>query len=212
MGAEGSATLESVDSLTARVLDHLRPIDFRVARSAAERESTFGLRYRVAVEDGLAEPADLPEDGLEREPADDRAVLIGGWDGETLTATARLVAPEPGVRLPIEEELGITFEPPGEVVEWTRMAVAPEYRDPGHLHFFGLMCACWVEMRRLGHSVGAGAVTAEVLELYRRMGIGLTVAGPPTHYWNEERYPVRFDGATGAVATEKWASRVGSRA
>ena len=201
------AVLESLDSFAAQMLERVRPVEFRVAMSATERNAIFRLRYRVAVEDGLAKPADLPADGLEREPADDRAVLIGGWNRGTLIAAARLVFPEQSRLLPIEEELGLRFEPAGEVVEWTRMAVAPDYRDRGHLHFLCLILACWLEMRARGHSVGAGAMTAEVLTRWRKMGIELATAGEPRRYWNEERYPVRFDAATGEVPPE-WDSRV----
>src|SRR5262245_46762295 len=97
--SEGAtATALRLDEFAADCLSRLAPVRFAVATTEQEREDGFRLRFRAIVERGWAAPADFPDE-MEREPDDERAVLIGGWGGEEPIAAGRLIFPLPGESL-----------------------------------------------------------------------------------------------------------------
>jgi hypothetical protein len=188
-----------LDSLARLAIARAAPVRFGIAESVAEREAVFRLRHRAVMERGWAAPEELP-DGIEREADDERAVLIGGWLGEELVAAARLIFPAPGQRLPVEAVYDLVVEPPGQVVHVDRVTVARAHSDPASRVLFGLIGRCWLEMRGRGFQVGAGIESAGTIRLYRRLGFEATILGPAQRYWDEERYPVRFDPVDAVTA------------
>jgi N-acyl-L-homoserine lactone synthetase len=193
--ADGFYKLAYFDELARRVLARTAPVHYRRATSAEDRTAIFRLRYQAVIDRGWARPADLP-DGLERDDDDDRAHFVGGWDGATLVAAARLIFPAPGMPLPVERVFGVEVAPRDRVAHVDRIAVARAHSDAGSRLLLGLIAATWLEMRARGAHVWVGIDSPGTLRLYRRLGFAMKTLGPPRRYWDEERYPVRADPAT----------------
>ena len=204
------ATTETIDAVAAQGLIIAAPIRFGVAQLAQERETTHRLRYEVSIERGYARPEDMP-DGLERDEYDDHAVHIVGWHGDRLAATARLVFPQPGIRLPTEVAFDLEMEPRGHVVDMGRVIVARDAArsEAQHRILAGLMAFCWIQVRARGFiQVCAAFASSASIRLYRHMGFQITRLAPPRPYWGEERYPVRFDVLESAPnLIERWMSK-----
>lgn len=193
---ERDAFLARADALAGRLVARAAPVRFRAADTPAEREAIYRLRAETVLRRGWA-PRDAFPDGVERDVFDDRAELIGGWDGDRLAATARLVYPTPGALLPTETAFDVAVEPAGEVVNLDRMAVAPAHSDADHRMMGALAFACWLAIRHHGYHRFVGVITPGVERLYRRAGWRVTPLGPPRRYWGEDRTPCLFDGAVG---------------
>jgi len=206
--ASGDPRLGAVDALAASLVERARPLRLDVAREQAEREQLFRLRCRAVVERRWAAPDAFP-DGLEREPVDERAVHVGAWRGGEAVAAARLIFPEPGRRLPVEELFELELEPAGAVVQVDRVTVARAESDRSHRLLATLMARCWLELRAAGFALGVGIDSPAMLRLYRRLGFTTSVLAPPRAYWGEERVPVLFDPAEASDAL--WA-RLGGAA
>jgi hypothetical protein len=196
-----------LDALAESYLARLAPIRFATALSEADRNDVFHLRYRAVIARGWARPCDFP-DSLERDADDDRSVLIGGWDGPTPVAAARMIFPVVGERLPIETIFDIDVEPRGRVVHVDRITVDRSHSDHASRFLLGLIARCWLEMRSSGFHIWAGIDSPGMLRLYRRLGFEMTILGPARRYWDEDRFPVRFDPV--AVA-EDLSDRLGDR-
>jgi N-acyl-L-homoserine lactone synthetase len=192
-----------IDALTARLIARAAPIRFSLAATPEEREAAYRLRARIAVEKSWAGPEDLPG-GMERDPYDEDAVHIVGWDGDDLVATARLVFPAPGRRLPTEEAFGIDIEPVGHVCDAGRFGITPPYRDPGHRIMTALLSRTWVEMRARGFHLCAAVASLSIVRLYRRFGLSVTILGPELED-QDERHPVLLDilGSAQSLA-DRW--------
>src|SRR4051812_45866490 len=108
---EAASALARADALATDVLARLAPLRYEVARTAAECEAAYRLRYRAIVERGWRTPADFP-DGIERDAYDAEAIHILGWDGAVPIATLRLVCPVLGRQLPTEAAFDLIVEPP----------------------------------------------------------------------------------------------------
>jgi N-acyl-L-homoserine lactone synthetase len=190
-----SGEAEAVDRACAQVLESAEPLRVEPGCSAAEREACFRLRYRCVVENGWADPSDLP-DGTERDAYDDIAVHICAWNGSELAGTVRLVFPRPGLTLPIEKEFGVELRPPGEVVDGGRLVVAPEHRgDADHRVLAALFSSCWLRARERGLHRFASVSPDRIVALYRRLGLNVEVLGEPRAFWGEERRPILLTGA-----------------
>jgi hypothetical protein len=200
--------LARLDAVAASLLSRLAPIRCAVAVSAAEREDVFRLRYRAVVDRGWLRQEDLPG-GLEREDADERAVLVGAWDGRTLVAAARLIFPTAGERLPVETAFGVDLSTYGRAVQVDRVTVDRRARDRDSRLLIGVIARCWLEMRSRGFSLWAGIDSPGMLRLYRRLGFEMTIVGPSRRYWGEERFPVLFDPV---AAAPRLVPRLGDRA
>jgi len=188
--------LARLERIATALLARRNSIRYDVTRTMDEREEVFRLRYRAVIERGWATPQDLPN-GLERDADDERAVLIGAWNGADAVAAARMIFPEPGQRLPVESLFDLVVEPAGHVVHVDRITVARSAGDRASRLLIGLIARCWLEMRARGYHVWAGIDSPGSLRLYRRLGFEMTVLGPPRRYWSEERFPVRFDPTDG---------------
>jgi len=183
-----SPTLARIDALAQKVLARSWPVQFRIAGSASELTASLQLRYEVAVEQGWAEPQDLPAE-QESDAYDPQAVQIVGWDRAVLAATARLVLPELGRGLPTEEAFGLTPQHRPRCVDVGRLCVRRCYRAQPPWVFWGLLCQSWFEMRARGYTGICCSVTASMARIYRALGLGVTALGPPREYWGEKRFP-----------------------
>jgi hypothetical protein len=57
-----------------------------------------------------------------------------------------------------------------------------------------------MQMRAGGFEWVSAAATAEIVELFRRLGFEVDVLGEPRNYWGEDRYPIRM----GAPDPTEW--------
>lgn len=188
-------SLVLLDTLAHRLIKACEGIRLAVADSQEEREAIFRLRYRTVIEHGWAKPEDLPE-GMEQDSYDEDAIHIGGWMGEQLAVTMRLVLPSPERLLPTESAFGIRVEPVGQVADCSRGIVAPEFRKQGQPLFFGALARLWVEVRSHGYHELCGTAAAWMIAYYERGGFSVIPLGEPQPYWGELRYPIKFDLTT----------------
>jgi len=200
-----ASMLGRLDSIARQLVARATEIRFDLARSQEERAAVFRLRFETVVKQGWATQAQLP-DGLERDGFDDAALLVAGWHGDTLAATARLVFPESTRRLPIEEEFELSTELPGGAVDLRRAIVAAPYRSTRHTVYAALLGRCWLEVHGRGLHRICGAASSRWLDRFRKLGLPVRALGPPQQYWGEERYPLFLDGVELARALESMPS------
>ena len=185
--------LAAVDRLATEALGWIGPIEFHLAQSDRERLTAYRLRYEALSENGWMQPKELP-DGLECDRYDDEAVHILACDGQATIATARLVFPRSGLRLPTEEEFDPTIETRGRVGAAGRFVVASGEKQQGQSVLAALLARGWLEVRARGYSaVCAAFASRAMLRVYQRMGLRLSTLGPPRRFWGEDRYPILFD-------------------
>ena len=192
------AVLRAVDGLMAGMVLKAAPIRFDLARSDAERDAVYRLRYGIAVANGWTGPDAFP-DGRETDVHDADAIHVVGWVDDELAATSRLVFPRDGRRLPTEEEFEIEVEPRGKVVNVDRLAVAPAYRDRRHRAMLGVMGATWQQTRAHGCHAWLGISTASMARLFGLLGFATTPLAPPKLYWGAERVPLLSDATKDAA-------------
>jgi hypothetical protein len=197
-----SDDLTLLDDVAAALVARVLPIRCAVASTEGQREETFRLRYRAVVDRGWARPVDLPV-GLERDADDERAILVGAWEGTNLLATARMIFPDPAYRLPVESAFDLVVEPVGRVVSVDRITVDRSFSDAGSRLLLGLVAFCWLESRKRGFQIWAGTHSPGAIRLYRRLGFEVTILGPSRVHWGEERFPVRFDPTSGIPNRQK---------
>jgi hypothetical protein len=191
----------ALDRLSEQLLATSEPLRVEPARTPAELEAVQRLRYEHVVAKGWARPDQLPG-GLEEDGYDDRALQVGAWDGDLLIGTVRLVLPQPGSRLPVEDAYDLDVEPSGRVVEVGRLLIAPGYRgDPAHRAWGALFAQAWMRVRAAGFVVMAGVASSRLVERYHSLGLPFEILGPSREYWGEERHPVRLDPTT---ARPRW--------
>jgi len=184
----------TVDRLTERVLARLAPLAFEVARTPADRDAVLRMRYACVVAQGWARPEELPN-GRERDEYDDEAVFVACRDGEELVGSMRLVPASPERPLPTERDFGIRARPAGAVLEAGRIVVAPSVRrGRGHLVLAGLCARGWMEAYARGYDRAIAAAAPELIELYRGLGLRVSVLGPPRRHWGVERAPIQLEG------------------
>ena len=205
LNEQQSAALARVDALAAQALGWVAPLRLGVAQSEAECDAVYRMRYETVTDRGWLQPADLP-DGRERDAYDDLAVHLVLWNGEVLAASARLIFPAPGLKLPTEEAFDLQIEPRGLVVDAGRFVVARAYADHEQRLFAALLAHAWLEVRARGFAhVCAAFASPAMLRMYKRIGFQITTLGPARFYWGRERYPILFDTAESAPALiERW--------
>ncbi len=186
--------LARIDHVAAALVRAAAPVRFVRATSDAERAEIYALRYRTVVAEGWVDAAALP-DGLERDVHDEHAVHLVGRDGDMLAATARLVFPAATELFPTEEAFDVRLDDRGGVVDLGRGIVAPAYRGRGHVVFFALLAAVWLEARAAGFTRVCGTTAPSMLPHYRQMGFHVDVLGPSRVWWGETRLPILMDGA-----------------
>jgi predicted GNAT family N-acyltransferase len=185
--------LEGLDALACMLIARAAPVRFEIASTADQQRQIFALRYETVVEEGWV-PSTAYPDGLERDVFDDVAAHIAGWHNAELVASARLVFPEHGRRLPTELDFELTAQPEGAVVDIGRAIVAKAYRSSDHTLFGALLSRCWLEIRQRGYENLCGTASGWRLERYRQFGLPLRIIGPARQYWGDERYPVFLEG------------------
>lgn len=184
-----------LDLLADRLLDDLRPLSFEEVSTPEDADTVLRMRYECVVEEGWAQPQDFP-DGRERDAYDDVATSIVCREAGEIVASTRLVPPVSGRRLLVEEEFGITVEPPGQALEAGRVLIPRRHR-PGRSHriMTGLFARTWLTARALGFDRVVGQATRQMCALYRGLGLTLAELGPPRPYFGEERLPIEVAGA-----------------
>jgi N-acyl-L-homoserine lactone synthetase len=180
------------DAIASHFIASAAPVRFNVARSPAEREAAFRLRYDVVVNQGWAEPQKLLN-RLEQDDYDAQAIHLLGWHDHNLVAATRLVLPSADRRLPTEVEFDLSVEPLGRVVDGARAIVARAYSDQQHRIFAGLLGCTWFELQTRGFCYLCGAAVPAMIRICRSIGYQITLLGPARPYWGEMRYPIRFD-------------------
>jgi N-acyl-L-homoserine lactone synthetase len=182
----GLTPVQTVDELARLTLDRAQPVRFETARSEADRQSIYALRYSVVTRRGWADPRVLP-DGREQDEYDPIAIHLVARKGSALLGTTRFVLPSPDRLLPTEAAFDLRLESM-RVVDHSRTVVSPEYRDRGHLVFMGLLFQTWFEVRKRGYTRLCGTASDSVRRLSDRLGIVLDIYGPGRDYWGEIRY------------------------
>lgn len=200
MGPHDHAASDGVaalDRLAERLLRGAQDVRVDIARTSADREAIYRLRYEQVVGGGWARPGEL-SDGVERDAYDAAAIQIGAWDADTLVGTLRLVPPVAGQRLPVEAAFDLDVEPRGAVVEVGRLVIAHAYRgDPAHRIWGALFGRAWLSTRACGFTVLAGAASPRMVAQFRALGLPFEVLAPTRRHWGEDRHPVRLDPAGG---------------
>jgi N-acyl-L-homoserine lactone synthetase len=186
------------DRLARQLVAQAVPVRFAPATSEAEKRAVYALRHRIVLEEGWVESDALP-DGIEKDTYDDRALHLAGWDGSVLAATARLVFPSDGCRLPTEEAFAIDVRPWGRVVDLGRGLVTRPYRHRDHRTFLGLLATAWLESHARDFVRLCGATTTVLIERFRAMGFDVDVLGPSRLWWGEERFPILIDAERSAM-------------
>jgi N-acyl-L-homoserine lactone synthetase len=181
-----------VDEVAAKMAQVAAPLTFRAVQSADEKAIAYRLRYQAVIERGWARPEEFPDE-MERDCYDGRSIHILGWHGDIAVATARVVLPIPGALLPTEEAFSLTVEPRGKVTESGRLVVSRTHSSSQHRIIAALLGQSWLEARARGYQYFCGNVSSGMLRLYKRVGMFVTLLGPPRPYWGEERYPLLFD-------------------
>jgi hypothetical protein len=176
-----------IDAAAEHMLRRLEPMSFRLAVTSSEREAGLRLRYEAVIRQGWRTPEEMPE-GIEWEPDDDVAHHLVGWLDSRAIANLRILYPQPGVRLPVERVYGVAL-PPGRAVQVDRMCVDPSYSSRPSELFMGLLCAGWLEFRKLGYQEAVGFDTVGMIRLHRLLGMNLFPLSEPGPYWGEERIP-----------------------
>lgn len=183
--------LEVADAVASRILELAAPLRVDVARTQAEIDEIYRLRFAVASEKGWI---DAGGDGRERDDYDDDALHVGAWDGGRLVGTQRTLFPAPGRTLPLERAFRVEIEPRDEFVHADRTAIARDYRGDGrHVLLAALMARSWLAWRSRGFHRCTGVVTEPLLKVYREVGLEVELLGEPTEYCGELRSPALFD-------------------
>jgi N-acyl-L-homoserine lactone synthetase len=195
---ELGATLARLDGIATALVDRAKPTTFRVSTAPADIELAQRLRGRATTERGWLRPEDL-DDGRERDADDDRAVhLLAFLEGSPI-GTCRLIYPEDGRLLPMEQPPG-AGRVPEVAVEVGRVVVIHPLARQQRSVMAGLMAQAWLELRSHGYQRICGMVSAPVLRLYRRMGFVVRVIGPEVWTFGEDRVPILFEPGPDAAA------------
>lgn len=183
----------TLTALAEQALACLAPLRFEPARDEQERDAVLRMRFEVVVAEGWARPEEHPG-GRERDDYDDTATFVVCRDGERLAGSMRVVAPSPGRLLPSEQEFGVLARPAGGVVEVGRLIVAPDLRPrQGHRILAGLAARGWLEVAR-HYDRAISSATPELIELYRGLGLRVTVLAPARDHWGARRAPIMIQG------------------
>lgn len=183
-----------LDRLAQRVIERLAPLSFEVTHTPADRDAVLRMRYECVVAEGWGSPADYP-DGRERDEHDDGATFVVCRDGTALAGSLRLISPGPARLLPTERDFGIRVRPPGRVLEVGRIVVSPSARaGRSHLILAGLCARGWLEAYARGFDRAVSTAAPEVIDLYRSLGMRITVLGPAQEHWGTSRVPIQIEG------------------
>ena len=201
--------LHRIDAVAATLVARAKPIEFRLAADSADMQTAQRIRAQALLARGRATADELP-DGREVAEGDERAVHILAEVRGRPIGTCRLIFPEAGRLLPMEERVGGAGLP-RPCVELGRLAVLDQ---PGAGHgpvMAGMIGAAWLEARRRGEHRICGTVSFAMLRLTRRLGFVLEVLGPEVELLGEPHLPIIFE-PTGVVAAAAEAGSSGALA
>ena len=158
------------------------------------------MRCDCVVAEGWARREDFP-DGRARDDADDGAWLLTCHDSGTLAASMRIVAPSAGRPLPTEQDFGLRARPAGRVLDAGRLVVAPSARAHASHRIVGGLCArAWLVAHEHGYERFVSSATPALIELYRGLGLHVTVLGPAREHWGARRAPIAISGDDASFA------------
>jgi len=190
----------TLTALAEQALARLAPLRFDVARGEQERDAVLRMRFECVVAEGWSRSEDHPT-GRERDAYDEQATFVVCRDGERLAGSMRVVAPSPDRLLPSEQEFGVRARPAGGVVEVGRLIVAPGVRSrQSHRILAGLAARGWLEAVAHRYDRAISTATPELIELYRGLGLRVTVLGPARDHWGARRAPIMIEGDVGSFA------------
>ena len=187
-----------IDTIAAALVARAGPTTFRVAVDRADVEAAQRLRGLAVLDRGWAQTTDLT-DGREEDADDDRAVHILATLSDEPIGTCRLIYPEEGRLLPMEQVRGAS-RLPNDAVEVGRVVVIHSVAREQRTVLTGLIGSAWLELRAHGHQHICGIVSAPMLRLFRRLGFVVHVVGPVVTTFGEERYPILFEPTSEAAA------------
>ena len=195
-----AAERERLDKLASRALDALAPLSFTIARTPAEIDAVYRMRYECVTGLGWARPEDYP-DRRERDQDDAGATHLVCCDAGDLVGSARLVPPLPGRLLPSEREFKVRVDPPGRPVEVGRVVVPERHRlGRSHLVMAGLFASAWLVARELGYDRVVSTASDQLIALYRGLGLTVIVLAPPRLSWGEQRSLIELAADEGGLA------------
>lgn len=185
---------DELGGLAERALARLAPLRFALAVDDGERDEVLRMRAACVLAAGWARAEDLP-DGRERDEYDDDATFVVCRDGGALAGSLRIVTPAAGRMLPTESSFGVRARPADGVADVGRIIVAPGLRGGRSHHVLGGLCArAWLELAANGLHRAVSSATPELVELYRAVGLRVTVLGPARVHWGARRVPVEVTG------------------
>jgi hypothetical protein len=191
---------EPLASLAERALASLAPLRFGLASGDGERDAVLRMRAECILAQGWARPEDLT-DGVERDEHDGDAIFVVCHDEDGLAGSLRIVAPHADHALPTERAFGIRARPQGGVADVGRVIVAPRVRAGQSHRILGGLCARgWLELAERGLDQALSSATPELVELYRAVGLRVTVLGPARDHWGARRAPVQVAGDSESFA------------
>ena len=164
---------QRVPSFNEKVAEVLKTVSYRVARTEADRDAIFALRYRGYLLDGGIGPNDRERF---HDPWDEAAnvCIMGMYFGDRLASTVRFhMNNAPGARMPAMDTFGDVLAPYIEagdlLIDPTRFVIEPEFARMGpDLPFLTLrMIAMAAEHFRAAHVLAT--VRAEHVVMYRRV-------------------------------------------
>jgi N-acyl-L-homoserine lactone synthetase len=183
-----------LDRLAATAIARLAPLSIDLATTPADRDAVHRIRYRCVIDEGWARPEDHP-DGRERDEFDDDALFVVCRDGTSIVGSLRVILPSPDRLLPTERDFGIRARPAGRVFEVGRIIVDPDVRaGRSHLILGGLCARTWLEAHARGYERAVSTAAPDVIDLYRSVGMRVTVLGPPKLHWGLQRAPIQIEG------------------
>lgn len=190
-----------LDELAKRALDALAPLSFLEARTPLEIDAVLRMRYECVTEMGWAKPEEYP-DGRERDEHDEGAMFIIGREAGEFIASARIIPPVPGELLPAEREFQVRINPPGRWVQAGRVVVPRRFRTGrSHLILAGLLARSWLVARELGYNRLMSTAEATLIDLYRGLGLTITLLAPPKLSWGEERALIELSATESSVGS-----------
>ncbi|HMN71732.1 MAG TPA: hypothetical protein PKA55_07670 [Rhodoblastus sp.] len=168
-----------------KVAEVLKTVTYRIARSEADRDAVFGLRYRGYLLDGGIGPNERERFSDPWDDADN-AVVAGMYFGDRLASSVRFhMNDRPSARMPAMDTFGDVLEPylaSGKlIIDPTRFVIEPDFARMGpDLPFLTLrMISMAAEHFNAGYVLAT--VRAEHVVMYRRV-IGHQPISEPRAY------------------------------